>query len=471
MRSMKATLLLWYFIIQLIIYPSLLGILYYKAHKTFYEQLDERLEEIAEQIQCDVKVGMDGKIQVAESPLIKELISEQDEGVSLVDLTTGETVVSSPLFQHKAFNLPGKIERRLKSRNEYFWNMRIGDQLVRIIAIKWQLPEVTPAREAQLLVALNCKEVIYRLKGLLQYATRLLVLALVLTLFTALLISNQTLRPLKTLSQQLDQITAQHLAFRFTPPRHSELKPLTEAINSLLERIEQAFNRERQLTADIAHELRTPIAGLRSMIEVALRKPRAEAEYRQTLEEAKIVLAQTQQLIENLLMLAQLEGGQVSVKEEVVPLRDIIDIAWSLITEKAEEKKLQLANLVPAELLIITDKNKFQIIVNNILHNAVEYAKTSSEVTASVEIDKQRGTAELSIINKGELIPAEHLPHLFERFWRGDAARSETGSHYGLGLAIVQALAQLLSISVQPLNLPPEEVCFRISNLRLHSRE
>lgn len=471
MRSMKATLLVWYFIIQLIIYPSLLGILYYKAHKTFYEQLDERLEEIAEQIQCDVKVGLDGKIQLAESPLIKDLISEQDEGLSLVDLTTEEKVVSSPLFQHKTFNLPDKIARRLKSRNEYFWNMRIGDQLVRVIAVKWRLSGVTPGKEAQLFVALNCRDVVYRLKGLLQYAARLLVLALVLTLFAALLISNQTLRPLKTLSRQLDQITAQNLAFRFSPTRYSELKPLTEAINSLLERIEHAFNRERQLTADIAHELRTPIAGLRSMIEVALRKPRAEAEYRQTLEEAKMVLSQTQQLIENLLMLAQLEGGQISVKEEAVPLRDIIDTAWSLITEKAEEKKLQLANLVPAELLIITDKSKFQIIVNNILHNAVEYAKTSSEVTASVEIDKQRGTAELSIINRGELIPAEHLPLLFERFWRGDAARSETGSHYGLGLAIVKALAQLLSISVQPLNLPPERVCFRISNLKLHSRE
>ena len=359
----------------------------------------------------------------------------------------------------------------MKKRKRYFWNDEISGEPVRAIAFKTKIPypesSNSPAKSIMLLLALRREDAVSRIQEMIKYTAGIFVLALFCTLGAAFFISGSTLRPLKCTSRELDKITAQRLDFRLTEPKHKELQPLIKTINSLLDRIDTAFTRERQLTADIAHELRTPIAGLRSILEVALRQPRSEEFYRETLTEAKDILSRSHQMLENLLMLARIESGEVAPKEETVPLRSVVEECWRVFSHSADERQIRFENTINEQVYVKTDAEKFKIILNNILSNAVQYANTGGKVTVEAEVDKKKHSVALNIINTGELIPESDLPHIFERFWRGDTARAETGVHSGLGLSIAQALCRLLSLNISAHNLPPDKVCFRISGLRL----
>lgn len=471
MKSMKKSLLIWYFLIQIIVYPSLWGIVYYKAHNIIYDQLDEFLEETCDGIVASIQLNEDGELTEDSLKKIKRIVEEENEYLQLNDLQTGELLARSDSLRDTLFPYPDKVARKMKNRKRYFWNDIISEEPVRAIAFRTKIPyggdSSDTGKSILVLLAHRREDAVARIQEIIKYTGGIFALALFFTLGAAFIISGATLRPLRRTSRELDKITAQKLDFRLTEPKHKELQPLIKTINSLLERIDTAFIRERQLTANIAHELRTPIAGLISMLEVALRQPRSEEFYKETLTEAKEVLSQSHKMVEDLLMLARIESGEVAPKSEMVPLRKLVNECWRVFSHTAQEKQIRFVNRLDEELNVNTDAEKLKIIINNILSNAVRYATPGGEIIVEYETDKKNESVAISIINTGELIPESDLPHIFERFWRGDTARAETGTHSGLGLSIARALCELLSLEIEAKNLPPDKVCFRISGLRL----
>ena len=274
------------------------------------------------------------------------------------------------------------------------------------------------------------------------------------------LVVRHGLQPLSSLAQRAGTIDANSLQLRF-PTDHmpAELLPIAQHLNHLLTRLESSFARERQFSADVAHELRTPISELRTMAEVALKWPDGPAAAQSALQDALTIALQMEAIATGLMALARCEARLVDVKPERVLLRELIGETSQTFADKAREKQLALQIDVPTESCWRTDRASLRAIVTNLLSNAVEYGEPSTPVKVRVEKNGAGECLRLSNINR-ELAP-EDVPHLFDRFWRKDQARS-SADHSGLGLALARAYSDSLGMKLEA-KLDRSEVTFILS--------
>lgn len=267
------------------------------------------------------------------------------------------------------------------------------------------------------------------------------------------------LQPLTRLGHQLEKIDDTSLRTRLRlADQPAELAAPVRKLEELLARLDAAFTREREFTSDVSHELRTPLAGLRTLLEVTALTDRSTAEYKSALSEARTVVLELGTLIENLLLLARIDHGQLSIEPHEVPLRELVDAAWKPHADAAARRGLAFANELPADRVATTDREKLKIVVSNLLANAAEYTAAGGTVTVAVG----DSDAVLDVIDSGPTIPAEHLPKIFDRLWRGDVARAATGVHCGIGLALARSLCGTLGYALTAANLPDGSVRFRI---------
>jgi two-component system sensor histidine kinase QseC len=270
------------------------------------------------------------------------------------------------------------------------------------------------------------------------------VLLLVTTAFIVPRVLRRELVPLNQLADQAARITADSLATRFaTETLPGELTPIGSRLNDLLARLEQSFERERRFSADLAHELRTPIAELRSLAELALKWP--EAREVQTDREALAIALQMEGLVSRLLALLRSERGLLPVTRERVVLAPLVESVWKCFAEKAAGKQQDYSSNVPEDAAIETDPVVFRSILANLLDNAVEYTPRGGMVQIDGGVENESFT--LRVTNTAEHLALEDVANLFDRFWRKDAARSGT-EHSGLGLSLSRAFARALGYEI-----------------------
>jgi two-component system OmpR family sensor kinase len=247
------------------------------------------------------------------------------------------------------------------------------------------------------------------------------------------------LRPLRALAAALTRIDDRHLAIRLpVDGQPAELAAPVRTLNDLLERLAASFAREREFTANVSHELRTPLAGLRTLLEVSARAPRPD-----DLAAALVIVVQMCQTVENLLMLARVDAGQIEIVRGRVAVRTVVEDCWRLHAATAAERGLALRNLVPDDAIATTDRDKLRVVIANLLSNAVEYTAAGGWI----ELSAGDG-AVLDVIDSGPPIPPDQRERIFDRMWRGDAARSAAGVHCGIGLALARSLAGCLGMSL-----------------------
>jgi len=255
------------------------------------------------------------------------------------------------------------------------------------------------------------------------------------------------LRPIERVAGQIESVGEEHLSARVAvEDAPNELLPVVERLNDLLARLEAAFARERAFSADVAHELRTPLAGLRTTLEVALAGKRDTASFGAALRECLAIACQMHAMVENLLAMARCEAGQMEVVRESVRLDEVLKQCWVSLEELANERELRVEWRVEQPCALETDREKLRLILQNILANAVAYANRQGYVRIAAQ--SKDGRVALSVRNSGSEVSEEQARHVFERFWRGDAARSDTGVHCGLGLVLCERLATLLGGSI-----------------------
>lgn len=212
--------------------------------------------------------------------------------------------------------------------------------------------------------------------------------------------------------------------------------PVIECLNRLLGRLEAAFERERAFTADVAHELRTPLAGLRSVMEVATSRPRQAAEYAETIGQCLRMGVQLQRMVEHLLALCRLDAGQMEMLPEPVCLAAAVRDAWQPLAVQAAARNLRVDWRTDEEVSIETDASLLGLVLRNVLENAVVHADEGGQITVEAAADP--GGACVRIRNSGSQVPPEQAEAVFDRFWRGSTARTEAAVHSGLGLALVR---------------------------------
>ncbi len=257
---------------------------------------------------------------------------------------------------------------------------------------------------------------------------------------------RRSLRPLARVADEASGINADSLQHRFSVAQMPmELAPICQRLNDLLERLDGAFARERRFTSDVAHELRTPIAELRSLAEVAIRWPgdgaAADISFRDALE----ISRHMERMVTTLLALARCESGRQGSELVAVDLNQAIAAAWRTLAASASRRELEIDFQAPANAMVRCDPSLLSSIVSNFLSNAVQYATPKTHIACVVR--HVESNIRFSVANKTDSLSQSDLAHLFEPFWRKDAARSPD-EHSGLGLALVKAYAGVLHAQI-----------------------
>lgn len=253
-------------------------------------------------------------------------------------------------------------------------------------------------------------------------------------------LAARALAPIDEMTQMARYISAQDLSARLSPPStEDEVGRLAVTLNSMLARLERAFRRERQFTADASHELRTPLSAMQMIIDSTITQPRAATEYLQALTDLRHEAEVMKSLTQGLLHLARSDAAEqlqaVEPIEVAVLLKDVMD-SLQIMTE---EKGLVLYDEVADEdASILGDSDALIRLFVNLLGNAIKYTEQGS-ITVGAHLDADHKFV-IMIQDTGPGIAPEHLPHLFDRFYRVDQARGQQG--IGLGLAIAQSIAR-----------------------------
>jgi two-component system heavy metal sensor histidine kinase CusS len=266
------------------------------------------------------------------------------------------------------------------------------------------------------------------------------VLGSLLIALTGALLVRRGLKPLKKLIQQTAATGPAYPGRRIDPsPYASEITPWVAQFNAVLDRAEQAYQQLESFNADVAHELRTPLANLIGMVEVELARPRSAEELRDVLlsalEEARRVSA----IVIDMLFLSQADRGAVARRSAPVSLADQVRTVLDFHEATLEDVGLKVH--VSGDARIGVDAGLVRRALSNLLSNASRYATPGS--TIAVVIDTQPDGAWVKVANRGEPVPVDVLPNLFKRFFRAERSRTDSSEHHGLGLAIVAAISRM----------------------------
>ncbi len=270
---------------------------------------------------------------------------------------------------------------------------------------------------------------------------------IVLSGFVAAKVTSIGLRPVHTLAEKIESVDEETFEQSFSAEAYPvELVPICERLNALMERIKKSFQRERRFNADVAHELRTPLAGIQSTIEVCLSRNREPQEYQDALGDCLVISKTIGRLVNTLLALSRLEAQQISCEIQTISLKSLIEKTWRNFADKAHDKKLSFENLIDDSLCCVTDKDHLSMILSNILDNAVEYCDYQGQILVKAQHCDSK--AMLTISNTGCKLNHADTEHVFDFFWRGDTARTGTGVHCGIGLSVVRKVAKFLGVKV-----------------------
>jgi two-component system, OmpR family, heavy metal sensor histidine kinase CusS len=268
--------------------------------------------------------------------------------------------------------------------------------------------------------------------------------AVILSAATVVLVVPRALAPLKRVSGEIATMNPESLAPISESGVPRELKPVVTQLNALLARTNAVLDRERQFSAGAAHELRTPLAGLRAKLELALSRERSAAEHAKLATDCLGLATSMQVLLQNLLLFAR--GGGDLPPPQSIDVAALVKQISALHSEKVTAKRVRLTINETGGGVIQSQRELLAVILQNLMGNAVEYVNVNGEI--SVSIGQSSDGLELIVSNSGCELKPEDVSHVFEPFWRGDGARTGDGAHAGLGLAICRRLADAISASL-----------------------
>jgi len=275
-------------------------------------------------------------------------------------------------------------------------------------------------------------------------------------------ISTRALAPVDQITQTARTISAQNLSSRLVVPNtRDELQRLSETLNGMLGRLEAAFKKITQFTADASHELRTPVAVMRTRAELSLRKARSADEYRDVIAEVLTELEKTSGLIEQLMFLARADSGAETLHFSHTNVAEVLREACHQGSALAEAKQIAFQEKISGDSLWIQgDASSLRRLFLILIDNAVKYTPASGQVEVSLQ--RNDGYAVAEVRDTGIGIAETDLPNVFERFYRADKARSRESGGVGLGLSIGRWIAEVHAGTIEVHSAPGRGSTFQI---------
>jgi heavy metal sensor kinase len=426
-KSIKFRLTIWYLVVLVALLLLFGMISYFMLSQSLYQGFDESLKTRVLALENSLEVE-DGHIDLGITPQPSELVLLYGNDGSLlqgfgwvVEVPHIDALVSQARGSHTSF-----LTARTANGDEIrlYVAPLSGESGIGVIVVGRSTDEVTEVLES---------------------FNNILIVAALATLALAggggFFMANRVLKPVERIRQTAQEIGESDLSRRIAINSEDELGRLASTLDHMIARLEAAFNRQRQFTADASHELRTPLAIVQAESTLALRKERTQEDYRKSLKLISQEAGHMSAVVGKLLYLTRIDAGKDQVNFERINLRELLAELSSDIEILAREKGLEFKLAPLKDLTVEGDKVKLEQLFLNLLENAIRYTPRGGSISASVV--REGKTAVIAITDTGIGIPEEHIPHIFERFYRVDKARSRAEGGAGLGLAICQHIAEV----------------------------
>ena len=369
---------------------------------------------------------------------------------------SGAWIYRSPLFLQAESPVPLP-----PSQGIFFFSTNLNQSEYRIAAERASIN----GRDFQITAAVPTEPFDQALDNFQGIEKEFLPLLVVLASLLGYWLSGRALAPVNRIIRSAELVGIRELSQRLEIPRaRDELRRLSETLNAMLDRIESSVRRVTKFTADASHDLRTPVTLIRTNAELALRRPRSESEYRETLSRILATSEETTRLIEHLLTLARADAGAAHLKFETVDLLETLRSVSRQLSVLAIAKGVFLSEtLPPGPLYVRADPAALERLFMAILDNAVRYTAPGGQIFLRLRMANESASVEIQDTGIG--ISETDLPHIFDRFFRADQARSGEARGSGLGLSIAKWIADMHKASIEVTSNLGQGSCFRVTLL------
>jgi heavy metal sensor kinase len=272
---------------------------------------------------------------------------------------------------------------------------------------------------------------------------------------------RQSLRPVQQITDRAERITSSNLSERLPVIRTGdELERLSTSLNRMIARLDDAFTHINRFSADASHELRTPLTILRLELEGILQKHSSSPTLADEIGSALEETYRMSRIVESLLAISRLDAGEIKIEKARLDLGLLTESTVDAMQLLAEEKCISLNCFAPTGIFVEGDRTRLQEVIVNLTDNAIQHTPKDGRV--EVRVRKESGNAVLEVADNGAGISAEALPHIFERFYRADKARSRSSGGTGLGLSIVKAICAAHGAEIKVTTEEGKGSCFRV---------
>ena len=421
------------FVVFIIIY----SIVSFSVHKNVNDNINFEVEEYLEKIQF---VNNETKL-IDKNEWIKQ--EHNEISVNPVFLVLSDKFGG---VIEKSENLRKESLRFTKnSRVKVVSDFKLGGKLVR----QMQVPLIKKNQvRGYLLVAVSLEEASITIRNLLNILLLSYPITLILLFLVARIITGRSIKPILNIIETADKISQENLNARIDLPKNKdELQLLSQTINDLIDRIQNAVVREKQLTSDASHELRTPLAVIKGTLEVLIRKPRNQTEYLEKINFCISEVDRLNTLVSQLLLLARFENQKQNIKHEEVSLNVIILDELSRYSDKIKNKGITVKHHFSEDYIIKSDNYLISIVIGNLISNALKYSNENGEI--SIDLSNDDSTIIVSIFDNGIGISKDNINRVFDPFFRSEPNDHPEVKGTGLGLSIVRRICILLDIDIK----------------------
>ncbi|HVW86597.1 MAG TPA: heavy metal sensor histidine kinase [Bryobacteraceae bacterium] len=391
-------------------------------------------------------------------------IGARVQRVILIAKPDGGVLWESPGYEALGTDSVKVIQRVLNANQAVWWEKRDRKGVPYLIRASYIYDETTHSRKFYVALGTALAENAALLNRFTWLCVGLIPLVILTGCITGWIFAGRALKPVLEIAQAAQRIGGSNLSLRI-PSRKAgdELDYLIETFNEMIERLETNFNRVRQFSTDVSHELRTPITVVRGQLEVALFTAQTADQYREAIVNSLADIERLSQIVRALLLLSQAETGQVILQKQHLDLVELADSTADQFQIPAEGAEVEL-KFIPKVERCMGDFDRVQIerMLSNLLSNAIKFTPPGGRIR--VIVDRIGGEAEILVEDTGQGIPPEHLPHIFDRFYRvrGPSEQASPEKGLGLGLSFVAWIARAHGGTVDVRSQPGQGTTFRI---------
>lgn len=456
--SIRGRLVLWIFLSGAVMVMLLDGVLLHQFKKVALHSVDNVLHSKL-QIMKGLIHTHASYIEVELAHIARGEYSIPKSGHYYQVFIDGNLYLTSPSLQPSEFNLISNHTPESHDEEAREWIYRItgpdGEPLL-VLRNDFEIQEkVVSVRIAETLV-----ETVDMLSRLERYFYLLTPCFILLIGVIGYLVSSYALRPLTVFADALERINHKNLDERIGPNGFArELHVFAERFNDLLERLQIAFDAEKDLIANAAHELKTPLAVIRAECDIALIRERTGGEYRESLGEVRTVTDTMQRQINAMLTLARIDADILSTSFQEISLNQCLDNALQLVAPLAAEQHIRIVQEKEDEVTVLGDKDALTEAMTNLLENAVHYNRPEGSVVVNLQHCDER--IQFTVQDTGVGIPEEELEQVFQKFYRSEGVKHLKGT--GLGLSITKAVVSAHKGDITVRNVESGGACFTVT--------